>query len=353
MNYGLPYMGSKSKIVKHIVPLFPNADNFVDLFAGGGAVTHYAMTTAKYKHFVFNDINPLMPKAFGMALNGEFENEKRWISREEFFRLRDTDPYVAICFSFGNNLSDYMYSKDIEPIKEAYHYALFFGDYSLAKERMDIGLTPLEKCPTIKEKYTMLKNIVKTTPPHKISGNKVAVNGKTRADLQNVERHKRSLGISKVWRQGNGAFLPPPISKELSAKMQSEESACVISAHNANGSRKLPLSDVIEFYSTDYQAVPIPDNSVIYCDIPYKNTRTYQSHRKTDFDYERFYDWAYRQTQPTFISEYWMPEDRFRCIAEIKRTDTFSATNNSKKVAERIFIPKHQQTEIPKQLELF
>ena len=166
MNYGLPYMGSKSKIVKHIVPLFPSADNFVDLFAGGGAVTHYAMTTAKYKHFVFNDINPLMPKAFEMALNGEFENEKRWISREEFFRLRDTDPYVAICFSFGNNLSDYLYSKDIEPIKEAYHYALFFGDYSLAMERMGIDLTPLEKCPTIKEKYAMLKRIVKTTPPY-------------------------------------------------------------------------------------------------------------------------------------------------------------------------------------------
>ena len=164
MNYGLPYMGSKSKIVKHIVPLFPYADNFVDLFAGGGAVTHYAMTTAKYKHFVFNDINPLMPKAFEMALNGEFEKEKRWISREEFFRLRDTDPYVAICFSFGNNLSNYMYGNDIEPIKEAYHYALFFGDYILAMERMGIDLTPLEKCHTIKEKYAMLKHIVKTTP---------------------------------------------------------------------------------------------------------------------------------------------------------------------------------------------
>lgn len=204
MNYGLPYMGSKSKIVKHIVPLFPPADNFVDLFAGGGAVTHYAMTTAKYKHFVFNDINPLMPKAFEMALNGEFEKEKRWISREEFFRLRDTDPYVAICFSFGNNLSNYMYSKDIEPIKEAYHYALFFGDYSLAIERMGINLTPLEKCATIKEKYAMLKRIVKTTPPP-ISGNKVAVNGTSRADLQSMESLPRCCENSRVRRGCGGA----------------------------------------------------------------------------------------------------------------------------------------------------
>lgn len=318
-------MGSKSKIVRQIVSLFPNADTFVDLFAGGGAVTHYAMTTAKYKHFVFNDINPLMPKAFEMSLNGEFENEKRWISREEFFRLRDTDPYVAICFSFGNDLSTYMYGKEIEPIKEAYHYALFFGDYSLAKERMGIDLTPLEKCPTIKEKYAILKRIVKTIPPH--------LSVETR--LQNLERLQRVL-----W-------------SELDVKMRSEEAAAAISEHNAKGSRKLPLSDVIEFYNTDYQAVPIPDNSVIYCDIPYKGAETYHRHKKTEFDYERFYDWAYSQTQPIFISEYFMPEDRFVCIAEIKRTGTMSATNNAEKVTERIFIPKHQKTIIKRQLNLF
>ena len=187
--------------------------------------------------------------------------------------------------------------------------------------------------------------------PPQFSGNKVAVNGKTRADLQSMERLQRNLGISKVWRQGNDAYYPPPI--ELSVKMQNEEAAALISEHNAKGSRKLPLADVIEFYNTDYQAVPIPDNSVIYCDIPYKGTGTYQKHKKTEFDYERFYDWAYRQTQPTFISEYWMPEDRFVCIAEIKRTGTMSATNKAEKVTERIFIPKHQKTIIKKQLNLF
>ena len=346
MNYGLPYMGSKSKIVKHIVPLFPSADNFVDLFAGGGAVTHYAMTTAKYKHFVFNDINPLMPKAFEMSLNGEFENEKRWISRDEFFRLRDTDPYVAICFSFGNNLSNYMYNEEIEPIKEAYHYALFFGDYSLAKERIGIDLTPLEKCPTIKEKYAMLKRIVKTTPPYQWKQGYSQWKGKGGFaefgtppkkpwNFQSLEARQRCI-------------LTPPT---LKSKMQSEESD--VAKCNAMGSKRLPLSDVIEFHSTDYQAVPIPDNSVIYCDIPYANTGAYQSHKKTEFDYERFYDWAYRQTQPIFISEYWMPEDRFVCIAEIKRKETFSPNNNSKKVAEKIFVPKHQQTNLTKQLNLF
>ena len=337
MNYGLPYMGSKSKIVKHIVPLFPPADNFVDLFAGGGAVTHYAMTTDKYKHFVFNDINPLMPKAFKMALNGEFENENRWISRDEFCRLRDTDPYVAICVSFGNNLSNYMYSKDIEPIKEAYHYALFFCDYSIAMERMGIDLTPLEKCATIKEKYAMLKRIVKTTTTTTIS---------VETRLQSMERQGR---ICSQWNASQGAVE----IRECGEDVAVQKVADAISGHNTMGSKRLHMYDVIEFHSTDYQAVPIPENSVIYCDIPYKGTGTYQRHKKTKFDYERFYDWAYRQTQPTFISEYWMPEDRFVCIADIKRNETFYASSKSKKVTERVFVPIHQQTKIPKQLKLF
>ena len=180
----------------------------------------------------------------------------------------------------------------------------------------------------------MLKHIVKTTP----------ISVETR--LQSMERQGRIAQIG----------TPPKVlwQFESAERMwRCEKAAAAISEHNAIGSRKLPLSEVIEFYNTDYQAVPIPDNSVIYCDIPYKGTGTYQKHKKTEFDYERFYDWAYSQTQPTYISEYWMPEDRFRCIAEIKRTDTFSPTKNSKNVAERIFVPIHQQTKIPKQLKLF
>lgn len=220
MNYGLPYMGSKSKIVKKIVSLFPNADTFVDLFAGGGAVTHYAMTTNKYKHFVYNDLNPLMPKAFEMALNGEFENEKRWISREEFFRLRDTDPYVAICFSFGNNLSDYMYSKDIEPIKQAYHYAIFFGDYSLAKERMGIDLSPLSKCATIEEKYALLKRIVKFTPPNSAETRLQSAEREWRVqDAHRITKHTKGLlEIPKSGMSSTMHFTPPNISRKLRKK---------------------------------------------------------------------------------------------------------------------------------------
>ena len=88
----------------------------------------------------------------------------------------------------------------------------------------------------------------------------------------------------------------------------------------------------------DYRDVQILPNSVIYCDIPYLNTGT---SRHMEFDFDAFYQWALQQEQLVFISEYYMPDD-FVCIAEFKRTSSFSATNNSKKEIEKVFIPKHQ-----------
>lgn len=74
------------------------------------------------------------------------------------------------------------------------------------------------------------------------------------------------------------------------------------------------------------------------CDIPYKETADYG----IPFDHEAFYDWCEKQTSLVLISEYQMPEDRFVCIAQFARRSTFSASNNSKKEVEKVFVPKHQ-----------
>lgn len=134
MKYGLPYKGSKNKLAERIVRLLPKRTNLVDLFCGGCAVSHAALLMGKYEHIHINDINWMCPTLFIDALNGKYNDESRWISREDFFRLKDTDPYVAVVWSFGNNLHSYLYSKEIEPLKKAIHYAMFFSDYSLGKE---------------------------------------------------------------------------------------------------------------------------------------------------------------------------------------------------------------------------
>ena len=162
-NYGLSYKGSKSKLAERIVGLFPRATHLYELFCGGSAISHCALLKNKYQHIHINDINPMMPQAFVKALQGGFDNEDRWISREDFFRLKDTDPYVAICFSFGNNLKTYCYNKEIEPIKKALHYAIFFDSYDLSDELIGVDLRPIQKCATRQEKYLMAKRRIKNS----------------------------------------------------------------------------------------------------------------------------------------------------------------------------------------------
>ena len=134
MNYGMPYKGSKNKLAERLINLFPKADNFYDLFCGGCAVAHAALLSHKYKTVHINDIEPKVVDLFIRAIRGEFKNETRWISHEEFDRLKSSDYLVACLFSFGNDFNSYLYSKDIEPMKKAAHYAILFGDFSYFRE---------------------------------------------------------------------------------------------------------------------------------------------------------------------------------------------------------------------------
>lgn len=157
MKYGLPYKGSKNKLATRIVGILPQRKHLYDLFCGGCAITHAAMMTKKFQYFHINDINWMCPTLFRDVLNGKYDNETRWISREDFFRLKDTDPYVAFVWSFGNNLRDYIYGKDIEPIKKAIHYAMFYSDYSLAAD-MGHDLTFIDDIEDMQSRYLAIKH---------------------------------------------------------------------------------------------------------------------------------------------------------------------------------------------------
>ena len=300
-RYGIPYMGSKNKIADWVLSYLPRAENFYDLFCGGCAITHCAMTTDKYKHFFINDIKSEMPTLFLDCINGKYANETRWISKNDFDRLKGTgDAYVDICFSFGNNWrKGYAYSKDIEPFKKAFHYAVFFDDYSLMKEDYNIDLSHLSYIDGFYNKYINAKKCIE------IGLNTSLQYLESFTRLQSLERLKTLQRIESF-----GYTITPSFNS--------------------------------------YDCVSIRENSVIYCDIPYRSTATYNDF---EFDYDKFYDWALSQKEPIFISEYDMTSD-FICIAEKEKICQLSATNNALKSTERIFVPKHQY-ELVKPLTLF
>lgn len=99
----------------------------------------------------------------------------------------------------------------------------------------------------------------------------------------------------------------------------------------------------IQFENKNYHELIIPKNSIIYCDIPYKNTRNY----KIKFDYDKFYNWCKEQHEKNnkiFVSEYEMPNE-FTCVWEKKvRVNLNNKKTNSLKLTstktEKLFVLK-------------
>ena len=97
----------------------------------------------------------------------------------------------------------------------------------------------------------------------------------------------------------------------------------------------------VDFYCGSYDEVPLIPNSIIYCDIPYKNTTQYNTSK--GFDYEKFYNWCIEKSNEghsVFISEYFMPEDRFDCIWQKEITNGLTVDGKQNKGIEKLFIPK-------------
>lgn len=315
-NYGIPYMGSKNKIAEKIIDFLPTGDTLIDLFGGGGAITDCAIQSDKWTHIIYNEIDPLPYKCFTKSLKGEYENETRWISKEEFNKLKNTDEYVACCFSFGNNFKTYMYNKPKEPYKRAYHYAIVFNDFEPLREILDNDEN--------------VKNI------------EDSLNGIT----DKKERRlifQRSLGHYIRDREEHLEKLDR-LNELKSTVLMSKNSAREVSQNQQRLERLneicVPHDEInnILFFNTDYRNINLPEGSIIYCDIPYKNKANY----KHSFDYDYFYDWCIRKKNEgyqIFISEYNMPEDRFECVFEVTKRCSFSQTQN-KATIEKIYIPK-------------
>ena len=360
MKYGLPYKGSKNKLAERIVRLLPKRTHLVDLFCGGCAVSHAALLMGKYEHIHINDINWMCPTLFIDALNGKYNDENRWISREDFFRLKDTDPYVAVVWSFGNNLRDYLYSKEIEPLKKAIHYAMFFSDNSLGKE-LGHDLSFIDPIQDLQKRYLAVKhyfNKLGHFQQQSFEGKNQRMQSiealeRLNTNLQNWGGQKRLAEIGdKRKAQYISEYHPferlsnPVFQKKnhRTSRARRADRASCIACNTENGSTVCPGIRGGQFLPItssvlDYEEVTIPEDSVIYCDIPYEDTNVYN--KAEGFDYERFYQWCERKTQPVFISSYQMPEDRFDCIEEFTHRSTLSATANNL-VMERIYVPKHQ-----------
>ena len=316
MNFGLSYKGSKNLLAQRILDCIPSASVFVDLFCGGCAVSHAALLSGRFARVVVNDSEGDVSRLFVAAVNGQYKGESRWISREDFFRLKESDPYVRYCWSFGNNGRDYIYSKDVEPYKRALHYAVVFGDFA-ALRRL---------CPLVSDAAEKALAGLASRKARRIEVGRVIV--RRLKQVGKPEDLKNNPLFGQIRLKDGGV-----VRKESLERLQSLE--C------------LGRPQSLERLEMDYRDVQLPDGCVVYCDPPYAGTDGYGLH-KSAFDQEAFWNWARKCERLLFISEYSAPVD-FVPILEVPHRSRISATTN-KSVTERLFVHESRYNELKTRL---
>lgn len=293
-EYGIPYMGSKGKICNELIRIFPKADNFYDLFGGGFSVTHAMMIrrSRDYKSFHFNEIRPGVCDLIRKAIAGEFNYERfkpTFISREEFFEKLETDPYVKICWSFGNNGQGYLFSEGIEPYKRSMHNAIVFNEFDLLAEQT-LGMKAFRPEYSINQRRLFLRNRIEF----------FRLNGLPKfLDCFITEAQRKQAKFKQL--------------QQLQQLQQLE---------------RLQQLEQLEFTSASYEQVPIKPNSIVYCDPPYHGTAEYDD----TFNTKALLDWADSQTSPVFISEYDIPDKRFQPVFKIRKTSLLCSRSRTSKI---------------------
>ena len=382
-TYGVPYMGSKNKIAKWLVDKLPPSEVFVDIFAGGCAVTHAAIESGKYQEYIVNDIGDA-PNIFIDSINGNYKNETRWISREDFEKLKDVNSYVKYCWSFGNTGQTYLYGKELEPWKKALHYARVFGDFSLLKD-MGIDTTDASR-QWVKDhendvkqayiKWYMLKYFNVTMTPDEY--------GKTlEADIKaESERLRQYLRASLEQAGLKQSDVDKRLGTHMAGHYFGKSQWCFPTREEYNKmSEFMPLNPYDEVYGTssllqamqslqnlpnlgrlqsleslgrlerlqsmerlqsqqqsitvthkDYREVQHERASFYYADPPYRGTKGYGQ----EFDFDAFDEWLETVDKPVIVSEYTQPQHTVE-VANIEKRVLIDTKNSSKRT-ERLFI---------------
>ena len=385
-QYGVPYMGSKNGIAEKVIASFPKAGHFYDVFAGGCAITHATLLLGGFRHYHANDLDGAGLRLFLAAVRGEYRDEQRWISREDFERLKESDPYVRLCWSFGNRARNYLYSREIEPWKRALHHARVLGDCSLFRQ-MGIG-TDGSRADIItrgdeyrrlyirwwlsQQKYTrdeldrliercegdikvqeeeLRRYLLGALKASGLTQREVGRRLGTQMEGHYFGRSQWSFPTEEHYRRMQ-AFMPL-LDKdynevvglhELWQRLQGLQSLQSLeSQQRLQRLQSLQSLQSLETTFKDYRRLEIEPDSVIYCDPPYKGTAGYgdKGTETAAFDHGDFYRWCLGQEGLVIISEYGMPKADFACVGAVRKASLLSGKGSSTAV-ERLFVPRAQ-----------
>ena len=278
-KYGIPYMGSKDTIADDILSVLPRGKRFVDLFGGGFAMSHAALLSGKYEQVFYNELNPLLPKLIKDTLAGKYANERRWISREDFSRLKDVDGYVRYIWSFGNQGDTYLFGKDQEHIKKLGHDFVCFGK--------DIPGVPNIAETDMRVRRLYLQRYIKN-------------NTGERYELQRLEQLEQLQRLERL--------------QQLEQLQRLE---------------RLQRLQRLEINCGSYLDYQYRDGDIAYCDPPYEDTAKYDN---DGFNHKQFYDWVASREYPVYFSSYKISDNRFNVVWQTEKQSLLDNSKETKKV---------------------
>lgn len=280
-HYGIPYMGSKQKLVDKIVPFIlnrhPDADSFFDLFGGGGSIALYAVRKYPHLDVCYNERSLAISNLMQHLKDGG-DIPMDFVTRAEFEKGYTGDDWYAgllqTCWTFGNNQKSYLYGMPIQDFKQELaalattgtadiEYLQDFADEFILKEYKKVVQTRI-----------FLNHNRYHTPYQRriVLARQIEYLGALQhlARLERLQQIENMPGISTLG-----------ITKGLS-----------------------------------YDEVPIiGERPVVYCDPPYEGTAEY---REGGFDHKAFYQWCMTREFPVYVSSYKVSDERFKLIKAVK-----------------------------------
>ena len=302
-NYGIPYMGSKSKIAPAILKRLPSGKRFVDLFGGGFAMSHAAILSGKYERVWYRDFNAGVTHLVEDAYNGKYNYsvfKPEFITRERFNREYKDNAYIRQIWSFGNKGTAYLYGKDIEHIKHVAHDFVVFGKWSPELEKIAKGITKAVTAKDIRTRRMQFTRHIKSTGK--------SINGK----LQHMNQLECLQQLEELSR--------------LECLQQLEELSRLERLQQLEELSRLERLQQLEFgHGLSYDDYEYQDGDVVYCDPPYIGTAEYVD----AFDYDKFFDWAASRNFDVYFSNYPIYDKRFVLVWASQLRSTLGSGNNS------------------------
>lgn len=170
-----------------------------------------------------------------------------------------------------------------------------------------------------------------------------SVNELPRNNTEFTEQDYKKLRLNDEYKhKGYAGFAFSYGSKWLGGWSRSKRNIDYVKeAYNSAAKQSEKLFGV-KLFNAKYDDLIIPDNSIIYCDPPYKNTTKYRD----EFNHELFWEWCRKKVNEghtVYISEYNAPED-FVCVWQKEIINNLAKKTDNKKGIEKLFVHESQKS---------